>query len=130
MIGYDGTNLVKIAYFGAVGVVLSIVSILAAIVILGWFLGVLESEPLYGVSTEEIDTFNTQQQKKLDDVRWVEKDRGIAAVPIGVAMELVVDEVSKDPAAIGAPDSEPPPPEEPPDTRTPAEGTAPEGGES
>ena len=130
MSSYDGTNLKTVAYFGAIGVVLTIVSILAAVVICYGFENVLTAGPMYTVSTADVDRLNEEQQRKLDEFHVVDEEQGIVAIPIEKAADRLVAEVSKDPAAIRAPaEVDPDAAAETPPAGGPTEGTGPEGSE-
>ncbi len=101
----DDLNTSAIALVGFVGAVL----VFAVIVVLMIIFHRVEArqrsekevEPAYGRVTQ----LAADQQGRLADYGWIDREKRIARVPIQRAMELVVDELSENPEAdvIGAP---------------------------
>jgi hypothetical protein len=90
----DDVNTPKIALIGVVGALVVFVMIVALQV---WFYHLQEIE-IYkkdiSQTPEEISSLLAQQQGQLYGYRWVDAKKKIAAVPIDVAMKLVVRDLS------------------------------------
>jgi hypothetical protein len=57
----------------------------------------------YPVVPEELAKLRATQQEQLHTYRWVDRDRGIVAIPIDQAMELVVRDQGRIPPAPAGP---------------------------
>ena len=77
---------------GALGVILTIVVILALQVL---FYRTAQREyvtKVVEVGSEKLERTEAEQRKLLEGYRWVDRDNGVVALPIERAMDLVIEE--------------------------------------
>ncbi len=90
-----GLNTGRIIFAGLLGAILTIVAIVGLLALFYWQLDRMKlSEELLQPSAK-LETLTAAQQTRLTDYRMLDAEKGIVAIPISRAMDLVVAEEQK-----------------------------------
>ena len=87
-----GVKAGTVAMIGAVGVILTVTIIIAC---QAWFYGLREArlrQTQWQKPDSNVAAYMDEQRKKLNTVRWTDREAGMAAIPIGRAMEITAEE--------------------------------------
>jgi ABC-type lipoprotein release transport system permease subunit len=87
-----GLNVSTIAVVGAVGIMLVVVIVLA---VEAWLAGYREAQVgalRHDQPNAEMQRYRQEQRQKLNEPRWLDKENGLAAVPIERAMEIYAEQ--------------------------------------
>lgn len=90
-----GVNTQKVVLAGLLGVILTIAAIMALQVLYYRYLSDAQTTEESGRSSEKLEKSLADQQQKLTEYGIIDTEKGIVAVPIQRAMELVVAELSQ-----------------------------------
>jgi hypothetical protein len=94
----DDANSPFIITVGAVGGFLVIVIVIG---LQAWFMSEEQAEldhKYAGVVNQELQDVRQQQRTNLTTYRWIDRNKGIAAIPIDRAMKLLVEQKELKPA--------------------------------
>lgn len=80
---------------GLIGV-FALVIVVAALEVLYYRTADSETFRKHVVESEELERLRSEQLQTLEEYRWVDRERGILAIPIERAMELVVEDNRKE----------------------------------
>ena len=94
MASYDDINTRTIALVGLLGVILTTALILGLIVVYYDQAKSQEEDKIIRPSWPELDGVLEEQNEKLADYDWADKEERVVRIPIDEAMELVVEELS------------------------------------
>ena len=92
----DDLNTPAVAVVGLIGTII----VLAIVLLLTVVFRRAESRQRDQRDVGRPDSQISRQEGTLADYGWVDEKKGIAHIPITAAMELVVDELSRDPHAV------------------------------
>jgi hypothetical protein len=96
MNAHDDVNTLAVAVVGIVGAIMVFVVIVGLQV---WFYNLQEVETykkVVSVQPQEYSSLVAEQEARLNSYRWIDRDKGIVAIPIERAAELVVHELSSE----------------------------------
>ena len=96
MNGRDDVNTLTVAIVGIVGAIMVFVVIVALQV---WFYNLQEVETykkVVSVPPQEYSSLVAEQEAQLNSYRWIDREKGVVAIPIERAAELVVHELSSE----------------------------------
>lgn len=89
----DDVNVLVIAVWGFVSVVITLISILALYALYNWYVDIQRVDKSYrSVYVNAINQVDRQRASLVAPTRWVDKDAGLVGVPIERAMQLTLDE--------------------------------------
>ena len=80
-----------IATIGLVGCILLVAIVVALQGATDWLEGQERSAKLETGAVQVSASARAEQEGKLQDLRWIDREQGIAAVPLDTAMELVIE---------------------------------------
>ena len=96
----DDLNTPVIAVVGLIGAICVFAVIVLLMVVFRRVESQQREEKEFGQSGAELRELAADQEGRLADYGWVDKNKGIARIPITRAMELVVAELTRDPSAV------------------------------
>ncbi len=97
---YDDVNTPVIAAIGLLGAILIFAIILLLVVVFYHADARERVEKHFGAPPAELSNLVADQQAELASYRWVDEKKGIVAIPINRAKELVLEEISKEPVPL------------------------------
>lgn len=92
----DDVNTLAVAIVGIVGAIMVFVVVVALQV---WFYNLQEVETykkVVSVPPQEYSSLVAEQEARLNSYRWIDREKGIVAIPIERAAELVVQDLSSE----------------------------------
>jgi hypothetical protein len=98
----EDVNTLSVAVVGIVGAIMVFVVIVALQV---WFYNLQEVETykkVVSVPPQEYSSLVAEQETRLNSYRWIDREKGVVAVPIERAAELVVHDLSSEQTQSGA----------------------------
>jgi len=91
----EDINLPAVIAFGIITVCLVYLSVVGLMAFYYKVQDIEYKRKLYSESSLALTNLNAEQEKLLTGYRWIDKDKGICAIPIEQAIELTVKELSQ-----------------------------------
>jgi len=93
MAQYDDVKTSTVALFGLIGAIITFALVVFVMVLYYRFAAQERFDKLISQAPAELSDVTANQQAKLAEYRWIDQSKGVVAIPISRAMNIVVAEL-------------------------------------